>query len=193
LNSAPPPAPESTTRVAVPAQLHPPAVTGSLQAHSPIMRGRATWYEHPGQTASGERFDPNRFTAAHRTLPFGTRLRVVNLHNRRSVNVRINDRIPPKPKVVIDLSRASARAIGITARQGVGLVALYRMHAASVASAHQPIRPKRPPAPATVIKRDHVVETTGSIPVRPRLRPPRLVSTPAARFVLPEALRPTGL
>jgi rare lipoprotein A len=158
------------------------------------MRGRATWYEHPGQTASGERFDPNRFTAAHRTLPFGTRLRVINLHNWRSVNVRINDRIPPKPKVVIDLSRASARAIGITARQGVGLVALYRMHAASVASAHQPIRPKRPLAPTTVMRREHVVETTDSIPERPRLRPPsRLVPTPAARFVLPEALRPTGL
>ena len=163
LNSTPPPAPESTTRGAVPAQPRPLAVTGSLQAHSPIMRGRATWYEHPGQTASGERFDPNRFTAAHRTLPFGTRLRVVNLHNRRSVNVRINDRIPPKPKVVIDLSRASARAIGITARQGVGLVALYRMHAASVASVHQPIRPKRPLAPATDMRREHVVETTGSI------------------------------
>jgi len=96
------------------------------------MHGRATWYQHPGRTANGERFDPNRFTAAHRTLPFGTRLRVVNLRTRRSVVVRINDRVPPRRKIVIDLSRASARAIGIT---GDGSVALYRMHAASGASA----------------------------------------------------------
>jgi len=214
LNS-PPPAPESTPRVAIPAQSHPPVVTGSVQSRSPapppVLHGRATWYQHPGRTASGERFDPNRFTAAHRTLPFGTRLRVVNLRTRRSVVVRINDRVPPRRKVVIDLSRASARAIGIT---GDGSVALYRVHAASGAAAqrsgrhllgrleaHQPIRPKWMLARAAVtharvMRRNHVdvVETTGSIPARPRLRPPsRFARAPAARFVLPEALRPTGL
>jgi rare lipoprotein A len=91
----------------------------------PIGSGRAAWYEHPGRTASGEKFDPDRMTAAHKTLPFGTRLRVVNLQNGRTVVVRINDRIPAKTKTItIDLSRGSARAIGI---QGVGRVALYQL------------------------------------------------------------------
>jgi rare lipoprotein A len=91
----------------------------------PIGSGRAAWYEHPGRTASGEKFDPNRMTAAHKTLPFGTRLRVVNLQNGRTVVVRINDRIPAKTKTItIDLSRGSARVIGI---KGVGRVALYKL------------------------------------------------------------------
>jgi rare lipoprotein A len=88
----------------------------------PVGAGRAAWYEHPGRTASGEVFDPNRFTAAHRTLPFGKTIRVVNLRNDRSVLVRINDRTPPGIKFVIDLSRRSAREIGL---KDVGPVALY--------------------------------------------------------------------
>jgi rare lipoprotein A len=92
----------------------------------PIGSGRAAWYEHPGRTASGEKFDPDRMTAAHKTLPFGTRLRVVNLQNGRAVLVRINDRIPAKTKTIaIDLSRGSARAIGIS---GIGRVALYQLN-----------------------------------------------------------------
>jgi rare lipoprotein A (peptidoglycan hydrolase) len=91
----------------------------------PIGSGRAAWYEHPGRTASGERFDPDRLTAAHKTLPLGTRLRVVNLQNGRSVVVRVNDRVPLKARhVTIDLSRGSARAIGI---KDVGRVALYQL------------------------------------------------------------------
>ena len=175
LNSPPPPAPESTTHVAGPAQHGPPEVTGSLQACLPT-----------GQTASGERVNPNRVTAVHRTLPSG-----VNLRKRRPATVRINDRGPPKLKLASGLSRACARAIEVT---GGGWVVRYRTHGVLGASTHQHTRPKRPPAPTTVMRRDHVVETTGSIPARPRLRPPsRLVSTPAARFVLPEALRPRDL
>ena len=97
---------------------------GSVQAGRRIASGRATWYEQPGRTASGEMFDPNRLTAAQRTLPFGTRLRVVNQRNGRSVLVRINDRSPPTLKSVLNLSRGSARAIGIT---GAGLVTLYKL------------------------------------------------------------------
>jgi len=57
-------------------------------------RGKAAYYAHPGRTASGEVFRPGEMTAAHRTLPFGTRVRVTNTHNGRSVVVRINDRGP---------------------------------------------------------------------------------------------------
>jgi len=84
--------------------------------------GRASWYGEPhhGQlTASGERFDMHALTAAHPTLPFGTRLRVVNLDNDREVEVRINDRGPVAPGRIIDLSYAAARALGAV---GAGIV-----------------------------------------------------------------------
>ena len=97
---------------------------GSLQPGRRIGSGRATWYEQRGRTASGEMFDPNRLTAAHPTLPFGTRLRVVNQANGRSVVVRINDRGPSTRTSVLNLSRGSARALGIA---GTGLVALHKL------------------------------------------------------------------
>ena len=78
--------------------------------------GLASWYgpNFAGrQTANGEIFDPSQLTAAHKTLPFGTQVRVTNLNNGRSVVVRINDRGPFKPGRVIDLSRAAAERIGM--------------------------------------------------------------------------------
>jgi rare lipoprotein A len=79
-------------------------------------RGPVSWYG-PGfagrRTASGERFDPRALTMAHRTLPLGTRVRVVNPENDRSVVVRVNDRGPYKGARVADLSRAAAERIGM--------------------------------------------------------------------------------
>ena len=89
--------------------------------------GQVSWYGpgfHGRRTASGETFNTNDLTAAHRTLPFGTRVRVVNKKTGRSVVVRINDRGPYAHGRVIDLSRASAQAIGIT---GVGSVELAQL------------------------------------------------------------------
>jgi rare lipoprotein A len=74
-------------------------------------------------TASGETFDPRQFTAAHRTLPFGSLVRVTNPRNGRSVIVRVNDRGPFIAGREIDLSRAAAEEIGIV-RRGVGEVEL---------------------------------------------------------------------
>ena len=68
------------------------------------------FYHH--RTASGERLDPNELTAAHRTLPFGTRVRVTNLENGKRVVVRINDRGPFKQGRVLDVTPAAARALG---------------------------------------------------------------------------------
>lgn len=65
------------------------------------------------RTASGERFDPAAMTMAHRTLPFGTRVKVTNLANRRSVVVRVNDRGPHSPDRIGDLSLAAANRIGL--------------------------------------------------------------------------------
>jgi len=78
--------------------------------------GEASWYgtRFAGQrTASGERFDPAQLTAAHRTLPFGSRVRVTSERSGDSVVVRINDRGPFNHARVIDLSEAAAKAIGI--------------------------------------------------------------------------------
>jgi rare lipoprotein A len=106
-----------------------PQETGSLRGRHHRLRptGAASWYG-PGfqgrRTANGERFNTHAFTAAHRSLPFGTRIRVTNTANGRSIVVRINDRGPYVGGRVIDLSQASARAIGI---QGVSRVHLSRL------------------------------------------------------------------
>jgi len=78
-----------------------------------VQRGTASWYGEAQMTASGERFDPRAMTAAHRTLPLGTRVRVTNTRNGRSVIVRINDRGPYSKGRVIDLSRAAAAQLGM--------------------------------------------------------------------------------
>jgi rare lipoprotein A len=78
--------------------------------------GIASWYGHPyhGQpAASGEIYDMERLTAAHRTLPFETRVRVENLENGRSIDLRINDRGPFVNDRIIDISHAAARALGM--------------------------------------------------------------------------------
>jgi rare lipoprotein A len=77
-----------------------------------VQRGYATWYGEAQMTASGERFDKHALTAAHRTLPLGTVVRVTNEQNGRSVQVRINDRGPYGGHGrIIDLSEAAARQL----------------------------------------------------------------------------------
>ncbi len=81
-------------------------------------KGQASWYG-PGfygnRTANGEVFRPGTLTAAHRTLPFGTKVRVTNLWNGRSAVVRINDRGPFHGNRVIDLAHGAAQTLGVTA------------------------------------------------------------------------------
>jgi rare lipoprotein A len=74
--------------------------------------GSASWYALYSKTASGERMNPAELTAAHRTLPFGTKLKVTNQRNGKSVVVRINDRGPFIKGRVIDLSKAAANRLG---------------------------------------------------------------------------------
>jgi rare lipoprotein A len=76
--------------------------------------GVASYYKHGRRTANGERFNPNGYTAAHRSLPFGTKVLVTNLRNGRSVIVRINDRGPFSGGRVIDLSLGAAKVVGLT-------------------------------------------------------------------------------
>jgi len=91
-----------------------------------LARGKASWYGprfHGRRTSSGERFDMHDLTAAHKTLPFGTRVRVRNVANGREVVVRINDRAPHMRNRIIDLSKAAAAALGFL-QSGEALVVL---------------------------------------------------------------------
>jgi rare lipoprotein A len=87
--------------------------TGLAAVYSDRLHGR--------KTASGERYDRAQLTAAHKTLPFGTRLKVTNTKNQKSVTVRINDRGPTQAGRILDLSPAAARALGIRPK-GMGEV-----------------------------------------------------------------------
>jgi len=91
-----------------------------------VEEGLASFYgrpHHGKRTASGERFDMRALTCAHRTLPFGTRVRVTDLESGRSVLVRVNDRGPFTEGRIVDLSLAAARALGMVER-GVARVRL---------------------------------------------------------------------
>jgi rare lipoprotein A len=95
---------------------HEPARPRTAVAQPGFEHGMATYYgqeQQGGPTASGERFDRHKLTAAHRTLPLGTWVRVTNTRNGRSVNVRINDRGPYGKGRIIDLSEAAARQLGM--------------------------------------------------------------------------------
>ena len=84
------------------------ASTGSASAQC----GRASWYALHSKTASGERMNPSAMTAAHRSLPFGTQVKVTNKKNGKSVVVRINDRGPFIKGRVIDVSKGAAQKLG---------------------------------------------------------------------------------
>ena len=78
--------------------------------------GIASFYKYEAKTASGEQFNPSALTAAHRTLPFGTRLRVTNVATGQSVTLRVNDRGPFIPGRVVDVSHSAAKELGMIDR-----------------------------------------------------------------------------
>jgi rare lipoprotein A len=103
----------------------PPAISQPTMMET----GVASWYGpkfHGKLTASGEVFNQEKFTAAHQTLPWGSRVKVTNLTNGKSVDVRINDRGPFGKGRIIDVSRAAARALGMMGR-GLTTVRVERL------------------------------------------------------------------
>lgn len=103
-------------------------VSGQVLARKPgwTESGQASWYGGAfagGRTTSGERFDPSAMTAAHTTLPMGSRVRVTRQDTGASVVVSVNDRLPRHRRRVIDLSRGAASRLGIV-RHGVAWVTL---------------------------------------------------------------------
>jgi rare lipoprotein A len=131
---------ETDRRTETPLQTETPIAPPTEQPRSPIaagptkdrsavrsfrrsFAGRASFYSYrTGKTANGSSFDRDLPTAAHRSLPFGTRVRVTNLANHKSVTVTITDRGPKAPDRVLDLSLGAARTLGITDRDGVAQV-----------------------------------------------------------------------
>jgi rare lipoprotein A len=138
---------------------------GVEQALAVSQCGKATWYDLPGKTASGEYTSPAAMVAAHRSLPFGTKVRVDNLANGRTVIVRINDRGPIQSDRIIDLSRGAAEQIGLI-EVGIAPVRLTAITSGSVPLA----RPCRDLGPTL----------STALPL-PRVRPPQ-----AAHEIVPD-------
>jgi peptidoglycan lytic transglycosylase len=115
LERAPEPAPPRPAPTVPPRPVPPSSGATGISTQQ---RGRISMYGNDfagRKTASGEPFDPAALTMAHRTLPFGTRVRVTNLENHLSVVVVVNDRGPFVPGRIADLSEAAARRIGMVA------------------------------------------------------------------------------
>jgi rare lipoprotein A len=94
--------------------------------YATVLRGRASWYgrEHQGmRTSSGERFNRFKYTCAHKTLPFGTRLRVTNVLTGKSVVVRVSDRGPFRHQRILDLAEVAARPLGIVTQGAASVIA----------------------------------------------------------------------
>ena len=107
-----------------------------------VLRGRASWYGSYFQgkrTSSGERYNRHAYTCAHKTLPFGTRLRVTNVKNGKSVIVRVSDRGPFRHQRILDLSEAAAHPLGIVDCGAATVVA-------EVVAATTPLGPATTPA-----------------------------------------------
>jgi rare lipoprotein A len=110
---APAAAPVAAPKADVKADVKAPKAAAAVGDHA--MQGKVAYYGakfNKRNTASGERFNSNRMTMAHKTLPFGTVVRVTNVKNKKSVVVRVNDRGPSTPDRIGDLSRAAAMKIG---------------------------------------------------------------------------------
>src|ERR1700729_1968141 len=113
-----------TNRRVASARKHTPFARHNNAAPTQVAsQGVASFYTEGQVTANGEKFDTNDLTAAHPTLPFGTRLRVTNVSTGRSVTVRINDRGPYVPGRVVDVSHSAANALGMV-QSGIAKVKL---------------------------------------------------------------------
>src|SRR5690242_7539040 len=118
--TTPPPAPSTDARGAAAAER--PRGRPGRTLHKAFV-GKASYYAYKGgKTASGNPFRRSEFTAASRTLPFGTRLKVTDLQTDKSVHVTVTDRGPSKHAIMLDLSPGAAKQVGLDARRGIATV-----------------------------------------------------------------------
>jgi rare lipoprotein A len=113
------------------------AALSVTQADAAAQTGKASYYKSGHRTANGERFDPHGYTAAHRTLPFGTKVLVTNVKTGKSVIVRINDRGPFIKNRIIDVSYGAAKVLGMTGA-GVATVKIVPLKKSAAAPAAVP-------------------------------------------------------
>lgn len=115
----------SRRRIYIPKML-PTFIPAAREGYATVLRGRASWYGKYFQgrkTTSGERFNRHEYTCAHKTLPFGTRLRVTNVDNGVTVVVRVSDRGPFRHERIIDLAEVAARPLGLVQAGAATVVA----------------------------------------------------------------------
>ncbi|MGI4759972.1 MAG: septal ring lytic transglycosylase RlpA family protein [Janthinobacterium lividum] len=115
----------SRRRIHIPRML-PTFIPAAREGYATVLRGRASWYGKYFQgkkTTSGERFNRHEYTCAHKTLPFGTRLRVTNVDNGVTVVVRVSDRGPFRHERIIDLAEVAARPLGLVEAGAATVVA----------------------------------------------------------------------
>lgn len=120
--------------------LAPKAATTTL-SYATVLRGRASWYgrRHQGlRTSSGERFNRFKYTCAHKSLPFGTRLRVTNLTTGKSVVVRVSDRGPFRHQRILDLAEVAARPLGIVTQGAATVIAQVVPATTPLGPSHSP-------------------------------------------------------
>ena len=149
---APVVAPELSTLPEVPDTIVDEKYQLTGEAARELERGHASWYGaqfHGRRTASGENYDKYALTAAHKTLPFGTIVRVRSLKLGREVDVRINDRGPFSPGRVIDVSQAAAEALGL---MGAGVAEVSLNVADSLSKAKRPSPSRKKPLRRTAAK-----------------------------------------
>jgi rare lipoprotein A len=120
-------------------------------AEAAAQTGKASYYKSGKRTASGERFNAGDYTAAHRTLPFGTRVLVTNLKTGQSVIVRVNDRGPFVRSRIIDVSYSAAKMLGMI---GAGVASVKIVPLQKTAEA---------PAAAPAAPTEAVAENTGEV------------------------------
>ena len=129
------------------------AALSVTQADAAAQTGKASYYKSGHRTANGERFDPHGYTAAHRTLPFGTKVLVTNVKTGKSVIVRINDRGPFIKNRIIDVSYGAAKLLGMTGA-GVATVKIVPLKKSAAA-------PSAAPAPVAAV--EAVAENVGQV------------------------------
>jgi rare lipoprotein A len=148
-----------------------------------VLRGRASWYgrEHQGmRTSNGERFDRNKYTCAHKTLPFGTKLRVSNPETGKAVVVRVTDRGPFRHQRILDLAEVAARPLGIVTHGAVSVVA-------QVVDPTTPLGPTDAPEDLALLATDSTITAnvhTNIVPGTTEAADVAVTPEPAATFVI---------
>lgn len=179
---------------------HKAKTTVTVLSYTTVLRGRASWYgrEHQGmRTSSGERFNRFKYTCAHKTLPFGTRLRVTNIKTGKAVVVRVSDRGPFRHQRILDLAEVAARPLGIVSDGAANVVAQLVPDTTPLGPAAAPANllaiAAADPDPAAAFATYELPSAADSALVAvASAAPAPVVAAPAAVAATPQTALPTG-